>query len=87
MENSYVRYRVRGISDCPVCDHCGKTNLKRTVILENLESGEVVNFGVDCASTALKQKYMGKRYSISRDCMVSMAKRAKVDSVVVESAN
>lgn len=33
------------------CDCCGKTNLKRTVVLDI--DGEVVHYGCDCASKAL----------------------------------
>src|SRR4051812_24451406 len=36
------------------CDCCGRTNLKRTVILET-EDGAEVRYGVDCAATALRR--------------------------------
>lgn len=36
-----------------VCDCCGKTNLKRTVVLE-LENGEIVRYGTDCAAKMFK---------------------------------
>ena len=46
-------YRVLGTSD----DHdtyelCGRTELKRTVALECVDTGEVVHFGTDCAARA-----------------------------------
>lgn len=81
-----VSFRVIKMSDRGVCDCCGKTNLKRTVHLENLASGEEVFFGVDCASTALRQRYQGKRYPVSREAVKSMAARARTDRVVLEAA-
>lgn len=36
------------------CDCCGKKNLKSTVAIRNLETGEDVFFGVTCAARALK---------------------------------
>lgn len=71
------QYRVIKMSEQSVCECCGKTNLKRTVHLENLVTGEDVFFGVDCAARALKQRYMGKTYPVSREAVKSMAARAK----------
>lgn len=79
-------YRVIAMSEISKCDCCGKTNLKRTVHLENMQSGEDVFFGVDCASAALRQRYMGKRYPVSREAVKSMAVRARTDRVVLEAA-
>lgn len=76
MTTEYIRYTVRGISDCPNCDNCGKTNLKSTVILET-ECGELVNFGSDCAAATMRQDYQGKRFPVSRAAVVSMGQRAK----------
>lgn len=42
MDKNYKRFTVRGISDKPECDVCGKTNLKMTVVIES-ESGESGN--------------------------------------------
>jgi hypothetical protein len=75
-EVSYKRFTVRGISDKPECDICGKQNLKMTVIIEN-EAGELLHYGADCASTTLRQDYMGKRYKLSRDAVISMGRTAK----------
>lgn len=69
------KYKVLGTSDYPVCDCCGKTNLTRSVGLEN-ESGESFNVGVICASKLLRQRYMGKNYKVSVDAVLSMGKRA-----------
>lgn len=86
MSEAYKQFRVIAMSDRSNCECCGKTNLKRTVHLENLTSGEDLFFGVDCASTALRQRYMGKRYPVSREAIKSMAARARTERVVVEAA-
>lgn len=39
--------------DQTVCDCCGKTNLKKTVIIDL--DGKIVAYGVDCAAKLLKQ--------------------------------
>lgn len=47
--------KVLGINDEQTsCDHCGRKNLKKTVILEM--SGEIVRYGVACAARALGVK-------------------------------
>lgn len=79
-------YRVIKMSDWGECECCGKTNLKRTVHLENLATGQEVFFGVDCASSALRQRYQGKRYLVSREAIKSMTARARTERVVLESA-
>lgn len=71
-----AKYKVLGTSDYPVCDHCGKTNLTRSVGLES-EGGEVMSVGVICASKLLRQNYMGKTYKASADAILSMGKRVK----------
>lgn len=81
---SYKRYKVLGVTDCPECDNCGKTNLKLTIALEDVATGEVVKFGSDCAAKSLKQRYMGKRYPVSREAAMSMARRAKSENVILE---
>jgi len=49
------RYRFLGTCDnVNHCDCCGRTNLKRTVALNNTETGEDVYFGTSCAARALK---------------------------------
>ena len=81
-----LQFRIIKMSDRSECECCGRKGLKRTVHLENLTSGDDVFFGVDCASTALKQRYQGKRFKISREAIKSMAARAKTDRVIVEAA-
>ncbi len=76
MDITYKRYTVRGISDKTECDICGKTNLKMTVVIES-ESGEMLHYGSDCASRTLRQDYQGKRYSVSREAVISMGRSAK----------
>ena len=46
-------FKILGITDdVTTCDCCGKTNLKKTVVLDN--GSETVFYGVDCAATALR---------------------------------
>lgn len=80
MEATYKRFKVLGISDCPVCDNCGKTNLKMTITLET-ECGEIVRFGSDCAAKSLRQNYMGKRLPVSREAALSMGRTAKREGI------
>lgn len=54
--------RVLGTTDeTSICECCGKTNLKKVVVLEI--EGEIVRYGCDCASKALRHTgyYAGKR--------------------------
>lgn len=76
MEQTYKRYTVRGISDKPECDVCGKTNLKLTIVIES-ECGEILHYGSDCAARTLRQDYLGKRHKISREAAISMGRSAK----------
>ena len=47
-------FRILGITDeITCCDNCPKKGLKCTVELENVETGEIVHFGRDCAGRAL----------------------------------
>lgn len=78
-------YRIIKISDRNECECCGKTNLKRTVHMENMTTGQEVFYGVDCASRTMRQNYMGKSYPVSRDAVLSMAARAKTDKVTLFS--
>ena len=80
-----LKFKVLGITDEGVCGCCGKTNLKRTVAMET-ESGDVVHYGTDCASKAMRQHYQGRAYPISRDAVKSMAYRAsRGESVTIYS--
>ena len=50
-------YTMMGTTDeTTVCDCCGKSNLKKTVILKHNETGAICNFGTTCASKATKIK-------------------------------
>ena len=76
MEKTYKRFTVRGISDKPECDVCGKKNLKMTIVIED-EAGELLHYGSDCASRTLRQDYQGKRLPLSREAAISMGRNAK----------
>ena len=76
MDKTYKRFTVRGISDKPECDVCGKKNLKMTIVIED-EAGELLHYGSDCASRTLRQDYQGKRHPISREAVISMGRSAK----------
>lgn len=80
-----IKFKMLGISDKTECDCCGKKNLKSSISLENMMSGEIVYFGVDCASKALRQRYMGKLYKVSREAVKSIAARSKKENVYLEA--
>jgi hypothetical protein len=49
-----TKFKFLGTDDSVnTCDCCGRANLKSTVALENLETSEVVHFGVTCAARAV----------------------------------
>lgn len=73
------KFRVLGTSDYPICDCCGKTNLTRSVGLEN-ESGDTFNVGVICASKLLRQRHQGKNHRVSPEAIVSMGRAAKASA-------
>lgn len=48
--------KILAITDeTPICECCGKNNLKRVVVIE-LDNGSVVRYGRDCAAKALGKK-------------------------------
>jgi hypothetical protein len=55
-------YEVKGSTDdITACEHCGRRNLKKTVILAPLDAdgtptGDVIHMGVGCAATATGRK-------------------------------
>ena len=52
--------KVLGVnSDTSICECCGKTNLKRVVVLE-LNNGQIVRYGTTCAS----KKFRGTKADI-----------------------
>lgn len=42
-------------SETSVCECCGKSNLKRVVVIEK-DNGEIVRYGTDCAAKAMLVK-------------------------------
>lgn len=48
-----ITFKIIGITDeTTVCECCGKSNLKKVVVMENIDTGEIVRYGVDCAARA-----------------------------------
>lgn len=70
------KWQVLGMLDQPNCHCCGKKNLKRTVHLLHIDSGEEYHFGVDCATRALRSRYQGRTYRLSREAMTQKARYA-----------
>lgn len=53
--NAAPKYIVRGVNDeKDYCECCGKTGLKKVVWIENVETSEVMHFGVVCATQPQK---------------------------------
>lgn len=49
------RFKILGVCDnINECDCCGKTELQKTVAIENLENGEIKYFGTTCAMQPAK---------------------------------
>ena len=47
-------YKMIGITDeVTSCDCCGRTDLKRTVVLERTDDGVIVYFGTTCGARAI----------------------------------
>jgi len=47
-------YKMIGITDeVTSCDCCGRTDLKRTIVLERAEDGVIVYFGSQCGARAI----------------------------------
>lgn len=47
-------YMILGTTDDhTACELCGRDDLKATVALRNVDTGEVVHFGSDCAARAM----------------------------------
>lgn len=50
-------FKMIGITDeTNVCECCGKSNLKRVVVLEDIDTGSIVRYGCDCAARAMSVK-------------------------------
>ncbi|MCA9546121.1 MAG: hypothetical protein KC613_17070 [Myxococcales bacterium] len=75
------RFRVEGVTDeRGECDCCGRTNLKRTVVLFDFDAGDFTFYGTSCAARA-----MGATVEATRRAVVE-AERAKRDAEAVERA-
>lgn len=62
--------KLLGITDeTDTCDLCGKTNLKRVIVLETEDGGEV-RYGSDCAAHAL----MGKKSATNNRIILDRAR-------------
>lgn len=63
-----LQYKVAGLSDDDTCECCGRTNLKRVVVLEVFIEGqslhEFVKFGTTCAAWAVKGVKMTQAASL-----------------------
>lgn len=47
-------FKMVGITDeRDTCELCGKTNLKRCVVLQDTDAGGIVYYGTDCAARVL----------------------------------
>ncbi len=66
-------------SDTSVCECCGKSNLKSVAVIE-LENGQIVRYGRDCAAMKLG-KSMGK--SIDSELFM-IADRAKISAFIAK---
>lgn len=50
-------FKIIGITDeTHICECCGKKNLKKVVVMENIATGAIVRYGTDCASKTMKVK-------------------------------
>lgn len=64
-----MAYRLLGIDDSvTTCECCGRSNLKCTVVLEDLETLAIVRYGRDCGAKALgRRKSAGAADKIERE--------------------
>jgi hypothetical protein len=70
-------FKILGINDeVTTCECCGKTNLKKTVVLSMNGEGEV-HYGVNCAASALRgSKKSGDRKAVETEAAaVSLARK------------
>lgn len=65
MTNANTKFKVLGCNDeVTDCGCCGKSGLKKTVILESEATG-IVRYGVDCAARAMGYSGNGARKQAS----------------------
>ena len=69
------------------CDCCGKKNLKSTVAIRNLETGEDLFFGVTCAARALKLQVAEVRRGAAAADRAESERREAVRRAAVEAEN
>jgi hypothetical protein len=56
------RYQILGTDgDYQGCDRCGKTDLKKTIVIQDTETGNIVRYGVDCAGALLTGKAKSRK--------------------------
>lgn len=61
-------FRVRGWSeDVTTCQCCGREDLKGTVVLEHVETGEILYYGCVCAGRALGWSAAEARKRLERE--------------------
>lgn len=85
-------FKVIGITDeTSVCECCGKSNLKKVVVLENINTGEIVRYGVDCAAKARGTKTAKKEieFEVETRTMVArwFSKGMSVENIVIALGN
>lgn len=77
---AHKTYSIEGISDERLtCDHCGKANLKRTVVLRHTDSGSVEYFGTTCAAKAAGWQTAQVRRAAT--AAVDARKAARLDAI------
>lgn len=85
-------FKIIGITDeTTVCECCGKSNLKKVVVLENVETGEIVRYGVDCAAKARGTKTAKKEIEFEFETRAMVArwfsKGMSVQNVIIALGN
>lgn len=85
---SRLQFKILAIvDDVNACDCCGKSNLQKTVAIENSETGEVKYFGTTCALQPVKgfgieKKEMAKaidRYKAAQSQLWARARKIYVE--------
>jgi hypothetical protein len=91
-----MKYIAVGITDeVTSCDCCGRTGLKRTVMLEDSETQEMVHYGTTCAAYALyRSRSQGKvdivlshaRWRHQADPVIQAVRTAKAEGKSIPEA-
>lgn len=80
--------KILGITDeTTTCECCGKTNLKKTVVLETEDGGEL-RYGSDCAARALLGKKSGSNRKVieTRALAVQFLRNLLADGMTPQDA-